>query len=187
MPATYFGFGSLVSRASIAVPVEGFESARIFGYRRCWNQPFSVNGVAFAALGLEPGNVTDYVDGVILRVADDHSHYFDEREAGYRQIDVEALHPDGRIQSAVTFEARELAGRDAYIPVSYLATVVAGFRAVYGHEEGFRAFSENTYGWEKAVAYDLEQPIYPRRPENLHEMAEELRGPLRSLTDVVEL
>ena len=52
-------------------------------------------------------------DLIILQVL--QTHYFNERESGYRQVDVEALHSDGRIQSAVTFEARELAGREELV------------------------------------------------------------------------
>lgn len=187
MGATFFGFGSLVSQASIGVPVASIERARIFGHRRAWCQPFTRDGVNYAALGLEPGNVTDYVDGVCLKVDAEHTAYFDEREAGYRQVEVEALHHDGRIDTALTFEVRQYAGMDAYIPVSYLATVVVGFWDFYGRENGLDLFIENTFGWERPVGYDLSDPVYPRRPENLSEVAEAIRPALEAVSRVVDL
>ena len=187
MSATYFGFGSLVSRASIAVPVASIEPARVFGHRRAWCQPFSRDGVNFAALGVEPGGVTDFVDGVCLKVDAEHAAYFDEREASYRQVEVDAFHPDGRIEAALTFETKQHASLDAYIPVSYLATVVVGFWDFYGRDQGLDIFIENTAGWERPVGYDLENPVYSRRPDDLVAIAGEIRTALEAVTRVVEL
>ena len=187
MSATYFGFGSLVSRASIAVPVVTIEPARIFGHRRAWCQPFSRNGLEFAALGLETGSATDCVDGVCLTVEDEFTAYFDERESGYRQVEVDAMHADGRILPAVTFEAREHASMRAYIPVSYLATVVVGFWDFYGRENGLERFIDNTFGWERPVAFDLSRPVYSRRPHNLAEVAEKIRPALETVSEIVDL
>ncbi len=187
MSATYFGFGSLVSRASIAVPVVSIEPARIFGHRRVWCQPFYRNGLHFAALGLEAGSATDYVDGVCLTVDDEHAAYFDERESGYRQVEIDVMHADGRVLAAVTFEAREHASIHAYVPVSYLATVVVGFWDFYGCETGLGRFIENTFGWERPIAFDLRQPVYSRRPHNLVEVAERIRPALEVVSEIVDL
>lgn len=187
MAVHYFGFGSLVSQESIAVPVVALERARIFGYRRVWCQPFSVAGTTFASLGLEPGVATDYVDGVRLEVADSDAAYFDEREAGYRQIEVEAMHSDGRTCLTTSFEARVHATSEALIPLSYVATVAVGFWNMYGKETGLQMFLDNTYGWEKSIAYDVAEPIYPRRPEGLTAIADDIRGALEGLTSIVEV
>jgi len=184
--AAIFGFGSLVSRASIDAPVIGLEPSRIFGHRRAWCQPFSVGGLSYASLGLAPGNVTDFVDGVTLTVPLEAMAYFESREAGYRHVSVEALHKDGRVQPAVSFESRETASKDAFIPLSYLATVVVGFWELYGREQGLELFMENTGGWERPVMFDVEQPVYPRRPDNLRQVAADLRPALERMTRVVD-
>ena len=181
-----FGFGSLVSLASIEVPVVACEPTRVFGYRREWCQPFSAHGQRFASLGLQGGQPSDFVDGVTLTIEPESMAYFEAREAGYRHVEVEAVHRSGEARAAISFVTRNPADALAMIPVSYLATVTVGFREAYGMEEGLNLFIDNTGGWDKPVLFDVARPVYSRRPDNLAKVAAELRPRLEAVTRIID-
>ncbi len=164
----YFGYGSLVNRATHRTVIIDAAPARLIGWRRCWRPRPDMPGFPAALLTIceEPGAVCD---GLLVF---DHARNLaaiDEREARYRRIAV----PPERLET----ERPVPAGCPVYvyqaetdipqhpeppkILQSYLDAVCQGFFNVHG-EEGLRRFIEETDGFETPVHADRLEPAYPR-------------------------
>ncbi|MBS8229055.1 gamma-glutamylcyclotransferase family protein [Vannielia litorea] len=159
----FFGYGSLVNRATHqhdpAFP------ARLKGWRRVWRSTV-LRDVAF--LSAEPWEGAE-IEGLIAHVPGADWAALDLRERAYGRHEVSAHcdHAAGDVRVEVYAVSPENgAGPDVAHPVllSYVDTVVQGFRDVFG-EAGALGFFETTTGWPPTVVDDRAAPIYPRATE----------------------
>ncbi|WP_279479851.1 gamma-glutamylcyclotransferase [Aureimonas sp. SK2] len=162
----YFGYGSLVNRATLRTKFLGIRRATVTGWRRFWMpRPAPVP----ALLSVRPHEGFE-TQGVVVYDRADHLPVVDEREAGYLRrvvmpghVRIEAEPAEGvplfiYEASPVELDAAE-AG--ATILQSYLDAVLQGFLSLYG-EAGVVRFVEETEGFETAVLADRARPLYPR-------------------------
>jgi hypothetical protein len=164
----YFGYGSLVNRATHRTTNVDAAPARLAGWRRCWRPRPDMPGFPAALLTIreEPGA---FCDGLLVVDLAENLAAVDAREARYRRI-------------AVPLESLETAapvppGCPVYVYVaetevpphpepprilqSYLDAVLQGFLQVHG-EEGLRRFVQETEGFETPLHADRLSPAYPR-------------------------
>ena len=165
-----FGYGSLVNRATHgmapAVP------ARLEGWRRVWVH-VPARPVAFLSVRRAEGAIL----GLAARVAPGDWPALDAREAAYARHPVIVEGPEGPLPAPLYAvpDGAGAAPRAAHpILLSYLDTVVQGFRAVFG-PDGAAAFFATTDGWDAPVLDDRAAPRYPR--------AQRLTGAERALVD----
>jgi len=169
----YFGYGSLVNRATLRTDIVDIIPARLVGWRRIWRPRPDMPGFPAALLTVrrEPGSVCD---GVLIVDRAENLAAVDEREARYRRVRLEPL----ELEISLAREGAVAADVPAYVyeadpglpphrepPMilqSYLDAVMQGFLAVHG-EEGLRRFLAETHGFaETPIRLDRENPAYPR-------------------------
>lgn len=89
-----FGYGSLInspsrnSTATAPIPAIPVRVSAALGFIRTWNDR---SGSGFTALGLRkpvPGEAARTINGVLYPVEGDDMKKFDEREAGYKRVEV---------------------------------------------------------------------------------------------------
>ena len=164
----YFGYGSLVNRATHRRDVVDCIPARLLGWRRHWRPRPDMPGFPAALLSIRREEGAG-CDGLLVIDRADNLAAVDAREARYNRVRLHAS--ELNLISAVpadcpifVYEAK------ADIPVhpqppkilqSYLDAVLQGFRAVHG-EEGVRRFLEETEGFGIARHLDRDEPVYPR-------------------------
>ncbi|MDN5929106.1 MAG: gamma-glutamylcyclotransferase [Hyphomicrobiales bacterium] len=169
----YFGYGSLVNRATLRTDIVDIIPARLVGWRRIWRPRPDMPGFPAALLTVrrEPGSVCD---GVLIVDRAENLAAVDAREARYRRIRLEPVEleispaREGAASVDVPIYVYEA---DPELPPhreppmilqSYLDAVMQGFLAVHG-EEGLRRFLAETYGFaETPIRPDREKPTYPR-------------------------
>ncbi|KQQ91325.1 gamma-glutamylcyclotransferase family protein [Aureimonas sp. Leaf324] len=162
----YFGYGSLVNRATLRTKFLGIRRASVMGWRRFW-MPRQVPDAALLSVRPADGFETQ---GVVVYDLADHLPAVDEREAGYIRRVVMPGHVT--IESAPAtdvplfiYEASPAmpgaADVGAFILQSYLDAVLQGFLSLYG-EAGVRRFVAETDGFETTVLGDRAAPRYPR-------------------------
>lgn len=170
----YFGYGSLVNRATLRTKFLAIRRAEVTGWRRFWLPrptvgPGTGPGSDIALLSVRPDR--DHVtQGVVVYDHADHLALVDEREAGYVRreippgtVSIEAAPPAGapvHIYEAIRREDTA-AGTGAAILQSYLDAVLQGFHALYGRD-GLERFVAETEGFETVVILDRKAPRYPR-------------------------
>ena len=172
---TYFGYGSLVNRAT-RPQHEIATSARLRGWRRSWSHRVLADGNRGACCSLTvmpvTGQANDAVDGVIVSMPRAELAQLDAREAGYDrqvlsadQFDLASAHNGREIIVYVSQPANRFPACDKF-PVlqSYIDCVMAGYFERFG-EQGLADFLLTTEGWERPVENDRNAPRYPRAVE----------------------
>ena len=168
----YFGYGSLVNRATLRTDYVAAVPARLNGWRRCWrprksNDPNDPRRhLSMLSAWQREGHA---IDGLLVFDRLDHLPAVDEREAAYDRVpvEVECLEvaveiPDGCalfVYEAHTNEATHDPG--APIAQSYLDAVMQGFMHEFGHD-GVMDFLDSTDGFERPVRADRHSPVYSR-------------------------
>jgi hypothetical protein len=168
----YFGYGSLVNRATLRTRVVDAVPARLSGWRRCWRSRPDAPGPTPALLSVRP-QADAAVDGLLvfdqaenLAAVDLREAHYDRRSVSPDQLEVIGALQDGWLADGCpvfVYEAKyATAGAHAsYILQSYLDAVMQGFLREHG-EESARRFVMETEGFDLAVLRDRENPLYPR-------------------------
>lgn len=170
-PKNYiFGYGSLVNAQSRArtlgkhvdaIPVR---ISKDFGYRRAWNYPAG----GFTALGLEKSDTPATINGVIYPASGDDMQKWDERESGYRRVQI----PWQFVEPATWLNIPTSGHLWVYVPVnaqppkpelplvqSYIDVCMIGFLE---YDDDFaKEFLETTFGWSTLWLNDR---VQSRRP-----------------------
>ncbi len=163
----YFGYGSLVNRATHRTSIVAAFPGRLRGWRRAWRPRPDMPGFPAALLTVRP--VPDgIVDGLLVFDLVDNLAAVDAREARYRRVElranqIEALLPPVRCPFYV-YEADEALPPHREPPRilrSYLDAVMQGFFTEHGLE-GLRRFLDETDGFDTPIHEDRDAPIYPR-------------------------
>ena len=162
MSKFFFGYGSLVNRATHTYPQA--QPARVLGWRRSWRHT-DLRPVAY--LTAEPAPEAQ-IAGLIAEVPGDDWRALDEREGAYRRHPLApetVLHPvphalDIQIYAVPPSAAAAPSVRHPIL-LSYLDVVVQGFLQVFG-EAGVADFFATTEGWDAPVLNDRAAPRYPR-------------------------
>jgi hypothetical protein len=149
-PARFFGYGSLVNRAT-----HGCAPARpatLAGWRRVWLQ---LPGRPHAILSAEPA--PGQIDGLLADVPHGDWAALDLREALYRRHPVQVAGASAQIY---TVPGASPATDDSPILRSYLDAVIQGFLREHG-PGGPARFRASTAHWVR-VEDDRRAPLYPR-------------------------
>ncbi len=170
----YFGYGSLVNRATHRTEIVAAFPARLHGWRRFWrprpDMPFdeaAATPVSLLTVGREAGAATD---GLLVIDRAENLPAVDLREQRYlrRPILPEDLAvgdralPDGI--ALYVYEAHDsVPDVSVACPIyqSYLDAVLQGFLVEHG-ETGLREFVFGTGGFDIPVLADRGGPLYPR-------------------------
>jgi len=159
MTPWFFGYGSLVNRATHTYPQA--QTARLNGWRRTWVRT-ELRDVVFLSIRPAPGHS---IDGLIATVPNADWLSLDQRETGYARIDATPHVSHGARASSIA--AYQVASHDQRsdgnhrILLSYLDVVVQGFLREFG-PAGAEAFFATTDGWDTPVLDDRAAPLYPR-------------------------
>lgn len=168
----YFGYGSLVNRATHRTRIVDALPARLKGWRRIWRPRPDMPGFPAALLSVrrEAGVVCD---GLLVIDRLSNLPAVDAREMHYGRValtEAELELPNDRPRPACpvyVYEAK------AEIPAhrepprilrSYLEAVMQGFLAEHG-ETGLRRFLAETGGFDLPLHDDRAAPVYPRAVE----------------------
>jgi len=168
----YFGYGSLVNRATRPVG-EDCVNAVLSGWHRVWNH--RVEGAASVRAGCtslsiepRPGSIA----GVIVPLPARMLVELDARESGYDRLALRAadftiddgleLSPDATVFAYRSRLANRRDPQPGY-PVlqTYVDCVMAGYQQRFG-EQGLQAFLDSTRGWQGVRRDDRIAPDYPR-------------------------
>lgn len=164
----YFGYGSLVNRATHRTAILHAVPARLKGWRRTWRPRPDMPGFPAALLSVRP-EPDALCDGLVVFDRAENLPAVDAREARYRRLE---LAPDS-LETAEPLSA----GLPLYVYVaqtdipphpeppmilrSYLDAVLQGFLAEHG-EAGVSRFIAETEGFDTPIHDDRHRPIYPR-------------------------
>jgi hypothetical protein len=164
----YFGYGSLVNRATLRTEIVDMVPARLSGWRRCWRPRPDMPGFPAALLTVrrEPGACCD---GVLIVDRAENLASVDAREARYRRVGLNAAElalsrPLGDDVPIYIYEADPDMPPHREPPLilqSYLDAVMQGFLNVHG-EAGLRRFLSETEGFDTPLMADRAAPVYPR-------------------------
>jgi hypothetical protein len=164
----YFGYGSLVNRATHRTAILDAVPARLKGWRRIWRPRPDMPGFPAALLSVraEPQAVCD---GLLVIDRADNLPAVDAREARYRRValrpaEVEAAEPLPVGLPLYVYVAQTEVPPHPAPPMilrSYLDAVLQGFFAEHG-EAGVRRFLRETEGFGTPIHDDRHRPIYPR-------------------------
>lgn len=157
MTAYFFGYGSLVNRATHTYP--SARVAQVAGWSRCWVGT-GLRQVAYLSVVPDPGG---QVAGLVAAVPGGDWAALDIRERAYRRHAVQAQFQTGAdaVQMYVVDPVHTEDSAVHPILLSYLDTVIQGFLAEFG-ADGARAFFDTTRGWHLPILDDRSAPIYPR-------------------------
>ena len=165
----YFGYGSLVNRATHRTQIVHAVPARLAGWRRMWRMRPDLQGLDHALLTVQRDEDAA-VDGLLVFDRAAHLPALDDREAGYdrRIADLGRLTAGAPVPAGVTVYVYEAgppaAGHDGVarpILQSYLDAVLQGFHREHGNE-GVERFVHETEAFDIPVLRDRHQPRYPR-------------------------
>ncbi|MFV0492105.1 MAG: gamma-glutamylcyclotransferase family protein [Pseudorhodobacter sp.] len=156
-PAHFFGYGSLVNRATHDYP--GARPARLAGWRRIWCHT-PARDLAF--LSVRPAEGAE-IAGLVAEVPGRDWAALDTREAAYTRHAVQAISLMGvPIQAQVYAVPGGGSTSDRHgILLSYLDAVLQGFLREFA-EIGVAEFFATTDGWEARIIDDRAAPLYPR-------------------------
>ncbi len=170
----YFGYGSLVNRATHQADIVDFTRARLKGFRRQWlARPKSKFG--HVALLSVVGDANYEIDGLVVLDYHRNLQMLDRREIRYdrTKIDRQQLSISGRDGGGFgspqaplfIYEAKTLPqfedGEKCRILRSYLDAVMQGYHNKFGRE-GLREFIATTTNFEIGIREDRHAPIYSR-------------------------
>ncbi len=164
----YFGYGSLVNRATLRTDIVDLIPARLNGWRRFWRPRPDMPGFPAALLTVRR-ETGAFCDGVVVVDRAENLVAVDAREARYRRVELMPadLQISGRLPDDCPIFVYEA---DLDLPAhpepplilqSYLDAVMQGFLAVHG-EEGLRRFIAETEGFDTPIHADRDVPVYPR-------------------------
>ena len=164
----YFGYGSLVNRATLRTDYVDIVPARLIGYRRGWRSRPDMPGFPAALLTVRP-DAGVICDGVLVIDRAENLAAVDAREARYirRTIDRTQVESPGGVPDGLplyVYTADEALPPHAEPPRilrSYLDAVMQGFLALHG-EDGLRRFIAETENFDIPVHEDRDRPTYPR-------------------------
>lgn len=159
----YFGYGSLVNRATHRTEIVAAVPARLKGWRRCWRPGGSGARQALLSVRRDPGAVCE---GLLVVDRAENLPAVDERERGYRRVALTGadLALDGAMPDCPVHVYEALAPEPAaglHTIQSYLDAVLQGIFGEYG-EAGVRRFMAQTEDFDLAVMADRAAPLYPR-------------------------
>ncbi|WP_425091854.1 gamma-glutamylcyclotransferase family protein [Tropicimonas sp. S265A] len=176
----FFGYGSLVNRATHTYPVR--TAAEVRGWRRVWKHS-TRRKVAF--LTVEPAaGVT--ISGLVAEVPGADWAALDAREHAYDRITLTQAHlaeADALNLHLYQAKTRHVGPPSLRHPVllSYLDTVVEGYLHAFGHA-GVDAFFETTAGWDAPILNDRAMPVYPRATRPAQDVCALVDDALRALS-----
>lgn len=164
----YFGYGSLVNRATHRTAIVEAMPARLAGWRRFWRARPDMPGFPAALLTVRP-EADAACDGLLVVDRADNLAAVDAREARYRRVRLssEALDLGGvlpRDCPVYVYEAvadLPLHPDPPKILRSYLDAVMQGFLVEHG-EDGLRRLVAETDGFDTPIHDDRHAPVYPR-------------------------
>jgi hypothetical protein len=166
--AAYFGYGSLVNRATHRTEIVDAIPARLNGWRRYWRPRPDMPGFPAALLTVREEE-SAVCDGLLVVDRAENLAAVDAREARYRRVSVphEALEMARPVPAGCpvfVYMAEEHIRPHSEPPKilrSYLDAVLQGFLDVHG-EEGVRRFIADTHGFDTPLHDDRSAPVYPR-------------------------
>jgi hypothetical protein len=164
----YFGYGSLVSRATHRTEIVDAVPARLNGWRRTWRPRPDMPGFPAALLTVRPEQ-TAGCDGLLVFDRLDNLAAIDAREARYRRVALDPilldtarpLPADRPIWLYVAEEDLPSHPAPPRILRSYLDAVMLGFLTEHGMK-GLHRFLEETDAFDIPIHDDRQQPVYPR-------------------------
>lgn len=164
----YFGYGSLVCRATHRTQIVAAVPARLKGWKRHWRSRPDMPGFPAALLTVRAQEGVA-CDGLLVFDRAENLAAIDAREACYRRVelaacDLDLLSPAPFCCPAYVYLAQEdipLHREPPQILRSYLDAVMLGFLIEHG-EEGLARFLAETDGFAFGVHDDRAAPIYPR-------------------------
>jgi len=172
----YFGYGSLVNRATHQTDIVGFSKVTLKGWRRQWLARPNNSFGKVVLLSVKPCKNSE-IDGLVVLDHARNQASLDERERNYdRHIVAEdnvvkhELHANGTLdngskQSTSIYVATPFRQPDDYseyrILRSYLDAVMQGYLNKFG-EEGVRRFVNTTDNFEVGILEDRDNQRYPR-------------------------
>lgn len=174
----YFGYGSLVNRATLRTRIVAATPARVRGWRREWqprpDMTLDTDNVVHASLLTARRDPTAEIDGLLVFDHVENLPAVDRRENDYRrhrvtQGDLTAALDDTGLSAipdtcpVYIYEADPPEDETIDHPIlqSYLDAVLQGFHREHG-EEGVRAFIAGTARFDTPVLKDRDWPVYPR-------------------------
>lgn len=164
----YFGYGSLVNRATLRTEIVSAVPARLNGWRRRWRPRPDMPGFPAALLTVEVDPAAG-CDGLLVFDKPDNLAAVDQREARYRRFTLtrDALQTNAKLPDdfvAYVYVAQTELPPHREPPVilqSYLDAVMQGFLTEHG-ETGLRRFAAETKDFHIPVLRDRARPRYPR-------------------------
>lgn len=160
MTPYFFGYGSLVNRATHTYP--NARPATLAGWRRVWVRT-PKRDVVFLSVVKDLGCI---LEGLIAAVPDANWAALDAREHGYERLSSEnAVRHDLSSKPEIAHYSVRAShicdSGDHVILLSYLDVVVQGYLQEFG-TEGVARFFQTTSGWDTPVLNDRAAPRYPR-------------------------
>lgn len=168
----YFGYGSLVNRATLRTRIVSAHPARLAGWRRYWRRhakgTTSTGGFNPAVLtaGQQEGRA---IDGMLIVDRRENLAAVDEREHRYHRVEISRadLHFYDEMPPLefplYVYEARfeEETDHPSHIVRTYLDAVMQGFYRAFG-SDGLQRFVAETDAFHHPIHEDREAPFYPR-------------------------
>lgn len=160
-----FGYGSLINEASRQLTGETGNAypALVKGLERHWSK---VDSAKISPLVVREG--AGACNGVLIQVSEEKLSVFDQREAGYRRVELSrerialidnTFALNGPVYVYVTDEVVEPCHINP-IAQTYIDTVMAG--CLRYSADFARSFIETTKGWHFPIIDDRQSPLYPR-------------------------
>jgi hypothetical protein len=164
----YFGYGSLVNKATHRTEIVDSFPARLVGWRRCWRPRPDMPGFPAALLTVRREEAA-FCDGLLVVDRLENLAAVDAREARYRRLPIAAHEleattglPEGCPVYVYAAETTvPVHPEPPKILQSYLDAVLQGFLAVHG-EAGVHRFIVETHGFDMPIHADRLTPAYPR-------------------------
>lgn len=182
----YFGYGSLVNRATLTTGHVRAHRARLKGWRRTWRPRPDLDATAGPGAGVSlpeavtPSLLTAHrcegasIDGLLVIDFAVNLSGIDAREFRYHRRDItladlefdsaDAAHGLGAEIALHVYEARvEHPATEGPAPIlrSYLDAVMQGFLREFG-ADGLHRFIAETDAFHTPIHEDRAQPLYPR-------------------------
>lgn len=178
----YFGYGSLVNRATLRPGIVGAHRARLKGWRRTWRPRPDMGPTPGVSLpdGVMPALLTaeradgQAIDGLLVIDLAENLGHVDEREFRYHRRDISLGDLDLPGPAVMELSDAQIAlhvyeARSEHPPVkaashilrSYLDAVMQGFLNEFGIE-GVHRFVTETDAFHTPIHEDRHAPVYPR-------------------------
>jgi hypothetical protein len=160
MTPYFFGYGSLVNRATHSYP--DAHPARLTGWRRAWVKSQAFDRVFLSVI---PDPATT-ISGLIAAVPNDDWAALDARETGYTRLSSgqAVAHPlphSPAIAHYAVTRSDPNADVTNTVLLSYIDVVTQGFAREFG-EDGMADFFDTTDNWDTPILNDRAAPLYPR-------------------------